>query len=223
MPVGTVLTVTLRDEVRSRLAGRAGDVDAAEAGETESELADLPAELVGTAIGHFADTAPIAVADELSPIAMAAGPVPFDPELDGIEPVDDPLSAFGAVDLDPARLDDDGQRDAQDLDDPSDFDGFDSTAGVSDVGGATAADPSEAVDVDESFGSGSGAEASADPVEASAALIDDPLDLDAIPMTFVADEALDSVDIVSDEPVIDFDPVDLDTDEADPMGDDLDD
>jgi len=76
-PLATVRNVTLRDDVHSLLTGSAGDTDVPGAG---SELADLPAELIDAAIGHFADTAPIDVTDELAPIVMATGPIPFDPD-----------------------------------------------------------------------------------------------------------------------------------------------
>jgi hypothetical protein len=59
---------------------------------------DVPTGLLGTAVGHYADSAPIGYADSLAPMATEASNVPFDSELDvpandvdihDVDPMDD--------------------------------------------------------------------------------------------------------------------------------------
>lgn len=51
---------------------------------------ELDPTLFGEALVHYADTAPIEVADALSPIVMSSSAVPFDPDLDPVTASDDP-------------------------------------------------------------------------------------------------------------------------------------
>lgn len=115
----SVTDVTLRDDVSAALDG--DGTDALDA------VGDLAPELVGTALGHFADTSTLADADALAPIVTAASPVPFDPLLDGVgagvhlaTPADQDPDGFDRVDGDDESVDDD----------PGAFDELDDVAGT---------------------------------------------------------------------------------------------
>lgn len=217
------------------MAGRAGDVGAPMS--AEGGLSELPPELVGTALGHFADTAPMEVADSLAPVVMATGPVPFDAELDGVSPVEEPLTAFDSVHADPALLGIDSAEPADGSaaahhDDPSDWDrdgGLDVDERALPGGGPSDGSTGPASDVDGSFGSGADVEAG----DLDRTGIDVPdADLligdgDAATGSFdehAAEGFVDGTAALIDDPMVDFDPIDLDDDvgDADPMDDDFD-
>jgi len=119
--VSSVTGVTLRDDVRAALDS--GGSDALDA------LGDLAPELVGTALGHFADTSTLADADALAPIVVVSSPVPVDLSLDGAEA--EP-SAVTSVDADPDDFDrgDDPAEAVDDLSDGSDVDNININADV---------------------------------------------------------------------------------------------
>lgn len=130
----SVTDVTLRDDVRAALDGDGTDpLDA---------VGDLAPELVGTALGHFADTSTLADAEALAPIVTAASPVPFDPLLDGVgagvhlaPPLDQDPDGFDRVDEDDESVDDD----------PGVFDELEDVAGA-DAGTETEADGDADID-----------------------------------------------------------------------------
>jgi len=184
------------------MAGRAGGIDAP----TDGGLTELPAELIGTALGHFADTAPIEVADVLAPAVMATGPVPFGPESNGVQYADDPLAALDVADADPALLgiDEVGEQ------------SFD----TEDTGHGPVA-PSD--DTPESFGSGAGVEDSApDVLDVADVGADDDLG-DSVGFRPV-DGFVDGTDELVDDPAVGFDSdaAGAGHEDIDPMDDDFD-
>lgn len=235
-----VADVTLRDDVRAMLVGREPDADALGDG-AGLDIGDVPAELVGTALSHFADTAPLADADALAPIVTAASPIPFDAELDGVGETTGPattdLDAADQVDADLGDADP-GDRDPDDVDradalggldgdsngddaagddgDPGDFDGTEHSTG-------RFGDDTDRGDISivEHFGSGDATEtASLEPespevVETTAAAQwdDDPFSFDDIGEDPVAAET----------PLVEFEPIDTVDDVDDGFGVDPDD
>ncbi|MFK7916639.1 MAG: hypothetical protein AB8G14_01060 [Ilumatobacter sp.] len=138
--------MTIRDDVRAMLDGP---------GPTSGAFGDVDAELVGTALGHFADTSSLTDADALAPIVTAASPIPFDPELDDIggppavdtDPVGHRTDADDDAGDDHAGDDDAGDDHDADDHDPDDFDRPDE-AGESDAGIDNAAVDAEDRDPD---------------------------------------------------------------------------
>lgn len=220
--IDTVTAVTLRDDVRSLLAADGGrEPDA-------SGLGDLPAELVGTVLGHFADTAPIDEATALSPVVMATSAVPFDPRLDGVGTITDPLGEVAAIEIvDRDPVGDDGGLDDTD---PGWLDGVDAAGehDVSDVGPLV--DDADAPGAEDwgadgsSFGAG--ADRTGDPADEFA-----PVD-EATSLHSGVDGAADVVDVeelvdpVADldaTPVVHPDSFEIGLDDVDPMDDGFDD
>ncbi|MEM8924554.1 MAG: hypothetical protein AAGD35_13715 [Actinomycetota bacterium] len=80
--------MTIREALEDLMAGRGVDPAAVLDG---YGFGDLPTDSLATALGHFADTAPIEVADALAPIVtrlsevpFAEGDLPFSAEVDGL-------------------------------------------------------------------------------------------------------------------------------------------
>lgn len=94
--------------LRDVFADLTGAADAAGPGDLlrDSGHPDLPDELVAEAVGSFADTAPIEVAEHLSPYVMAGSAVPL-PGVPDVAPAGwyDAVHTAPAVGADPADLD----------------------------------------------------------------------------------------------------------------------
>lgn len=120
--------MTLRDAIEG-LLGPTTQRPAADALADEGHD-DLSSELFGTALGHYADTAPIEHADALAPIVTRASSVPYEaddlPDSD-LPMDDDPLALFDAAD--PAAMLAEAADDAAD-------DAFDEAADAPDAGEA---------------------------------------------------------------------------------------
>lgn len=219
--MGTVRDVTLRDDVRSALAGETGPV--------ALDLDHLPAELVGTLLGHFADTAPIDEATALSPIVMATSHVPLDPQLDGVDVVDDPRAELAATEVVASPV----EQDVADRD-PALLDGADEPAPSGESSDPSAFDRDPAGDpsgddvapeFDVGFGGGAAPADEPGPVgEQDSANVDSSAGSHAD--TFDAEEfhdpVLDLEDDAAHEPALidlDFEPDPLD---VDPMDDGFD-
>lgn len=121
--------MTLRDAIDGLLANPTEGADPS-AALAEAGFGDVSPELFGTALSHFADSAPLPTADALAPIVTRVGPVPFEdsdlPDAD-VEPGLDPFDLFTEVSPDPSAFADAAfdtasvASDNQD-DDPSDLD-----------------------------------------------------------------------------------------------------
>lgn len=102
----TLTDVTLRDAIDGLLENSDPGVDPS-AALAEAGFGDVSPELFGTALSHFADSAPLPTADALAPIVTRVGPVPFEesdlPEAD-LEPGLDPFDLFAEVNPDPAAF-----------------------------------------------------------------------------------------------------------------------
>lgn len=138
--------VTLRDAIDGLLANPEPGVDPS-AALAEAGFGDVSPELFGTALSHFADSAPLPAADALAPIVTRVGPVPFEdsdlPDAD-LEPGLDPFDMFAEVNPDPAAFVD-AEPTTSDLDaDPSDLD----------VGSTVDTPTMSEVDTASQFGSG---------------------------------------------------------------------
>ncbi len=98
--------VTLRDAIDGLLANPDSGVDPSSA-LAEAGFDDVPADLFGTALSHFADAAPLATADALAPVVTRVGPVPFEagdlPETD-LDPQLDAFGMFAEVSPDPSAF-----------------------------------------------------------------------------------------------------------------------
>lgn len=125
--------MTLRDAIDGLLANPEPGVDPS-ATLAEAGFGDVSPELFGTALSHFADSAPLPAADALAPIVTRVGPVPFEdsdlPDAD-IEPGLDPFDLFAEVNPDPAAFVDLDPQTPGDDSDPSDLDGDDATGAAS--------------------------------------------------------------------------------------------
>lgn len=101
--------------LRDVLTDLVGDGDAAGPAEVLAAggHAGLPVELVAEAVGSFADTAPIEVAEHLSPYVMANSPVPLPdaPDVDLSGWLEAVTTAPPAPDVDPTALLDDAPAD----------------------------------------------------------------------------------------------------------------
>lgn len=212
-------------------------------------LSDIPTELIGTVLGHFADTASLAEADVLAPAVTAASPIPFEAEIDGVgssfEPTvpapDSELDDAHPDDADPDGFDrsaeppepgsdpdaadttdqnttdqnttDQNTTDQADTDhDPGDFDGTQQTANFSGSTEPAQADPESDGVTAEGFGSGDASNAVlADVVGADSGMVDDlgvSWDADPFALDHVGHDAVG--DVVVDEPMSEFESVDID-------------
>ncbi len=97
--------VTIRDAINGLLKPAETGADAAPAAADALGAEghdDLPPELFGTALGHFADKAPIETADALAPVVTRSSTIPFEEEdlsgIEGIEGTESTYELFEAVD-----------------------------------------------------------------------------------------------------------------------------
>lgn len=215
--------MTLRDAITDLLAGRGTDVDPRQI-LAEYGLDDLPAESFSSALIHFAEQAPLELADALAPIVTRLSSVPF---ADGDLPPDEGAEAVLAdggdvfdllAELDPSVLNEVGYAD------PSELDAHPETSPEP----ADQAEPTHAGDPDDhddTFGSGHDDEADPDPFADDQ---DHDLDDDLDPVFHGLEPAADetAVDPVSSvdaddlggllpephQPDLDDDPSDLDFD-----------
>lgn len=194
--------MTIRDAITQLLTG---DNDGSVHQEPADVLAqngyeDVPAELFGTALSHFSDTAPLEQADALAPIVTRLSPVPFEeqdlPELPGGLDADsteglDAYSLFqsaasggvlvGAADQLASEPSDGGESDLDDVD--NDADGVETIDADTDTDATSETD----ADADEGFGTGTaGLEASDAEDQIDDALLEDDVDLDALAPRFDA-------------------------------------
>ncbi|MEM9892410.1 MAG: hypothetical protein AAF962_16220 [Actinomycetota bacterium] len=120
--------MTIREALRDLMEGR-GELDPAAVLESYG-LGDLPPDALETALGHFAERAPLDMADALSPIVTRLSEVPFgEGDLPSAPDVEAMLAdsdgvfelladvAGGVTDADPGDLDFDGLADVADADD----------------------------------------------------------------------------------------------------------
>lgn len=120
--------MTIREALQDLMEGR-GELDPAAVLESYG-LGDLPPDALETALGHFAERAPLDMADALSPLVTRLSDVPFaDGDLPEAPDVEAMLAdgdgvfelladvAGGVTDADPGDLDFDGVADVADAED----------------------------------------------------------------------------------------------------------
>ena len=96
--------------IDAMLSARGAGIDPADVLEQHG-MGDLPADAFSSALLHFAERAPLDVADALAPVVTRFSPVPFGPDDLDPSPVDrviddggDVFAALSGVDLEPADV-----------------------------------------------------------------------------------------------------------------------
>lgn len=203
----------------------------------ESGFGDVPADLFGTALTHFSDTAPLPQADALAPIVTRAGPVPFEsgdladlPE--GSDVGDgDVFSLFEAVAPQAVPTEDDqddyeGYEQDVTLDDEAyEADSATQPDSVSQPEETSEPDETSEAEADQSFGRGSEADTAEEALTDPEAGFDDAIDLDELAPRFDAGSAYENDGLGGFETPIEDESTDLfsvEFDESDQTDDGLD-